>query len=105
VSGALSDRTGEIDAAITNIASAAKRLNETMQSATAAANMVATVGTDTDKLIQDSRVQLADSTSQLTQLLAETRVMIGNLSRLTGDVDREPTRLFFGDRREGYTPQ
>ena len=46
-----------------------------------------------------------ESTAQLAQLIAQTRSMVDNMSRLSQDLQREPTRLLFGDRREGYTPK
>jgi phospholipid/cholesterol/gamma-HCH transport system substrate-binding protein len=43
--------------------------------------------------------------AQLTQVLAQTRALIASLTRLSQDLEREPSRLIYGDRREGYTPQ
>jgi len=43
--------------------------------------------------------------AQLTQMLAQTRALVASLTRLSQDLEREPTKLIYGDRREGYTPQ
>lgn len=43
--------------------------------------------------------------AQLTQMLAQTRALVASLTRLSQDLEREPSRLIYGDRREGYTPQ
>jgi phospholipid/cholesterol/gamma-HCH transport system substrate-binding protein len=43
--------------------------------------------------------------AQLTQMLAQTRALIASLTRLSQDLEREPSRLLYGDRREGYTPR
>jgi len=38
-------------------------------------------------------------------LVAETRQFISGLSRLASQLERDPQRLLFGDRREGYQPK
>ncbi|HUI35297.1 MAG TPA: MlaD family protein [Stellaceae bacterium] len=38
-------------------------------------------------------------------LIGETRQFIAGLSRLAAQLERDPTRLLFGDRREGYQPK
>jgi phospholipid/cholesterol/gamma-HCH transport system substrate-binding protein len=51
------------------------------------------------------RVVNGQGVAQLTQMLAQTRALIASLTRLSQDLEREPSRLLYGDRREGYTPQ
>ncbi len=41
----------------------------------------------------------------LGSLVAEARQFISGLSRLTAGIERDPSRVLFGDRREGYKPQ
>jgi len=38
-------------------------------------------------------------------LIAEVRQFVSGLSRLASQLERDPTRLLFGDRREGYQPK
>jgi phospholipid/cholesterol/gamma-HCH transport system substrate-binding protein len=38
-------------------------------------------------------------------LIGETRHFISGLVRLTGQLEHDPSRLIFGDRREGYQPK
>jgi phospholipid/cholesterol/gamma-HCH transport system substrate-binding protein len=38
-------------------------------------------------------------------LIAEFRQFVSGLSRLSSQLERDPTRLLFGDRREGYQPK
>jgi phospholipid/cholesterol/gamma-HCH transport system substrate-binding protein len=38
-------------------------------------------------------------------LIGETRQFISGLSRLAAQLEHDPTRLLFGDRREGYKPK
>jgi hypothetical protein len=35
----------------------------------------------------------------------EVRQFISGLSRLVSELERDPTRVIFGDRREGYHPK
>ena len=48
-----------------------------------------------------SRGTLAD----VGELVAEARQLIAGLARLAGSLERDPSRVLFGDRREGYRPQ
>jgi len=38
-------------------------------------------------------------------LIGEARQFVSGLSRLASQIERDPTRLLFGDRREGYQPK
>lgn len=38
-------------------------------------------------------------------LVAETRQAVAGVNRLAGELERDPSRVLFGDRREGYRPQ
>jgi phospholipid/cholesterol/gamma-HCH transport system substrate-binding protein len=38
-------------------------------------------------------------------LISEARQFVSGLSRLASQIERDPTRLLFGDRREGYQPK
>jgi len=51
------------------------------------------------------RVLNGQGVAQLTQMLAQTRALVASLTRLSQDLEREPSKLIYGDRREGYTPQ
>ncbi|HEV2187059.1 MAG TPA: MlaD family protein [Stellaceae bacterium] len=41
----------------------------------------------------------------IDSLVGELRQFISGLSRLAAQLERDPTRLLFGDRREGYQPK
>jgi phospholipid/cholesterol/gamma-HCH transport system substrate-binding protein len=41
----------------------------------------------------------------IDSLVSEARQFISGLSRLAAQFERDPTRLLFGDRREGYQPK
>jgi phospholipid/cholesterol/gamma-HCH transport system substrate-binding protein len=58
---------------------------------------------DVDKLSGDIDTQV--NGTRIDQVLAQTREMLKSLTRLSDELQREPTRLLYGDRRKGYTPQ
>ena len=43
--------------------------------------------------------------SDVGSLVGEVRQLVAGLNRLTGQLERDPTRVLFGDRREGYRPR
>jgi phospholipid/cholesterol/gamma-HCH transport system substrate-binding protein len=63
-----------------------------------------------DGLVQENRPPLHDFTqnglNQLSQLVVDARALVGNLNRITDELERDPPRFLFGaDRREGYQPR
>jgi phospholipid/cholesterol/gamma-HCH transport system substrate-binding protein len=87
---------GAARGALESIDQASKKLNK--------------LSTDLDGLVQETRPPLRDFNQrglvQLNQLLTDTRTLVGELTRLTEEIERDPTRFFFGDnRREGYQPK
>jgi phospholipid/cholesterol/gamma-HCH transport system substrate-binding protein len=59
--------------------------------------------------VQDMRPGLA-AFSQRTlgdvgSLVAEARQLVSGLSRAAAEIERDPSRVLFGDRREGYRPR
>jgi phospholipid/cholesterol/gamma-HCH transport system substrate-binding protein len=59
--------------------------------------------------VQDVRPGLRNFSTQtlgdIGNLIGETRQLISGLSRLTTGIERDPSRILFGDRREGYRPK
>jgi phospholipid/cholesterol/gamma-HCH transport system substrate-binding protein len=90
------------------LVSADKALTSVETVVTAANSAIATADTTIQKiggLSDDARkVVNGQGVAQLTQMLAQTRALIASLTRLSQDLEREPHRLLYGDRREGYTP-
>jgi phospholipid/cholesterol/gamma-HCH transport system substrate-binding protein len=71
---------------------------------------------DLDKLskgvnvvVQDARPGLRTfsqhTLADIDGLVGEVRQLVSGLSRFAGQLERDPTRLLFGDRREGYKPK
>jgi phospholipid/cholesterol/gamma-HCH transport system substrate-binding protein len=62
-----------------------------------------------NSMVQEDRAPLkafADNgLAQFQQLTLDTRALVAELSRTVNGLDRDPSRLLYGDRREGYRPQ
>jgi phospholipid/cholesterol/gamma-HCH transport system substrate-binding protein len=61
------------------------------------------------QLLQENRPGLREFTqgtlNQVSNLMSDMQRLIAGLSRFVSSVERDPGRLLFGDRREGYRPQ
>ena len=82
--------------AIQNTAGA---LQATSENATVTVQKVGQLSDDADKVIN------GQATAQFTQLMAQTRALIASVTKLSNDLERQPTKLLFGDQRQGYTPK
>jgi len=62
-----------------------------------------------DAVVQDNRGAIRDFTqgglSQAQQLITESRALVVELTRVADQLERDPARFLFGDRREGYRPR
>ena len=92
----------DLNQVIANLNDLTKKLNQiTDQTNAALRNMNAAV--------QENRAPLKDFTQnglqQFQQLAVDMRSLVAELSRTINSLDRDPSRLIYGDRREGYRPQ
>ncbi len=81
-----------IDRAVDSIQTASDTANVTVQK-------VGHLADDTDKVVNGQGI------TQFTLLMAQTRALVASVTRLSNDLEREPTKLLFGDQRQGYTPK
>jgi len=62
-----------------------------------------------DAIVQENRPALKEFSQrglgEFSQLLADSRALVASLTRLTAEIERDPARFFFSDRREGYRPR
>ena len=60
-------------------------------------------------LVRDNRAPLKDFTQngldELRQLLAQTSTLVATMTRTMNSIERDPSLLLYGDRRQGYRPQ
>jgi phospholipid/cholesterol/gamma-HCH transport system substrate-binding protein len=63
-----------------------------------------------DALVQENRAPLHDfltrGLAEASALLVDARGLVASVSRVAGEIERDPTRFFFNsNRREGYQPR
>jgi len=87
------------DRALSSVDGAVGTLKTTLTTADTTVQKIGKLSDDADRVVNGQGV------AQLTQMLAQTRALIASLTRLSQDLEREPTKLLFGDKREGYTPK
>jgi phospholipid/cholesterol/gamma-HCH transport system substrate-binding protein len=95
----LANDGAEIDALIKNLHQVSANLGPTLKDTDAALNKFGKFSDDADGFIN------GEGLSQLGDLLREARGLVGSLTRLSNELDRQPTQLLFGDRHKGYTPK
>jgi len=62
-----------------------------------------------DAMLQENRPGLKDFTqgglNDLHALISDARVLVAGLTRVVAEIERDPTRFLFGEKREGYKPK
>lgn len=111
--GVLQRHSADIDATLSNLATGTQKLNAslddmqktlghvdlTVVDARVAVNRIGKLADDSDKFVT------GDGLAQFGQLVGDARRLVESLTRLTDKLNRQPTQLLFGDRRQGYTPK
>jgi phospholipid/cholesterol/gamma-HCH transport system substrate-binding protein len=87
------------DHALSAIDHAADSFGTASKSADATVQKVGRLSDDADKVVNGQAV------TQLAELMAQARALVTSMTRLSDDLERQPTKLLFGDQRKGYTPQ
>jgi phospholipid/cholesterol/gamma-HCH transport system substrate-binding protein len=68
-----------------------------------------TVSGHIDALIQENRPGIRDfmqgGLNDLHALISDARVLVAGMIRVVGEIERDPTRFLFGEKREGYRPR
>jgi phospholipid/cholesterol/gamma-HCH transport system substrate-binding protein len=97
--GTLARRSGEIDTTLTDLSKASKALPGAVADADVSAKKFGQLSADADDFVK------SDGIAQLSALLADTRRLVISVNKLSDELNRQPTKLLFGDRRKGYTPK
>ena len=102
---AIAKRSADIDATIKNanvatadLRDASTSLKPTLDHVDVTVNKFGKVADDADAFIN------GDGLAQLSSLIGEMRRLVTSLTRFSDQLNREPTKLLFGDRRKGYDP-
>ena len=113
LTGNINKHSADIDATLSGLTTTVKQLNTTLASADQAAKNMATLGSDASEAVKKVNMLTTDAddvlkkgaVAQLDELIVKTRGLVTSLTRLSEDLERQPTKLLFGDRRQGYMPQ
>jgi phospholipid/cholesterol/gamma-HCH transport system substrate-binding protein len=102
----IAKRSGDIDAtlrnaneAVVNLRDASVDLKPTLADADVMMKKYGKVADDADAFIN------GDGLAQLSDLIGETRLLVTNLNKFSEQLNRDPSKLLFGDRRKGYEPK
>jgi phospholipid/cholesterol/gamma-HCH transport system substrate-binding protein len=122
-SASLAASSGNLDRLFADSAADAKELRQTIASMTAAVQRAdvaiqridgvaadtSTTLRDVDKLVKDNQAPLRDFTQnglgEFRQLVGRTESLITAMTRAADALERDPSSLIYGDRRQGYRPQ
>ena len=85
--------------AVANLDQASRDLRPTIEHVDLTVQKYGKVADDADAFIH------GDGLAQLSDLIGESRRLVGNLSQFSDQLNRQPTGLLFGDRRKGYEPK
>jgi phospholipid/cholesterol/gamma-HCH transport system substrate-binding protein len=103
---AIAKRSADIDATIknasvatANLRDASASLKPTLDHVDVTVNKFSKVADDADTFLK------GDALGQLSNLIGEMRRLVTSLTRFSDQLNREPTKLLFGDRRKGYEPK
>lgn len=102
----LAKRSDDIDStlrnanqATANLRDASADLKPMIADANATVKKYGKMADDADAFIN------GDGLAQLSDLISETRRLVAGLTKFSDQLNRDPTKLIFGDRRKGYEPK
>ncbi len=95
----LANRSQDIDKTLRYTSAASEQLQPTIQEAKASIERFNKLTEHANQFVSGPAV------AQIGDMIADMRRLTDSLNKLSSDLDKEPTRLFFGDRREGYRPR
>lgn len=99
----IAELTGGLNSKIGPIADGAQDIVGDVQKAVRGFNRVAS---QLELVVDENRDSIRDFSSgglyELSQFIAEGRVLISALTRLSAQIERDPARFFFGDNQKGF---
>jgi phospholipid/cholesterol/gamma-HCH transport system substrate-binding protein len=94
----LANRSGDIEETLANLNQASKSLPAVVADADTSVKKFGKLSEDADQFVR------GEGLAQLAGLIADTRRTVVSLNKFSNQLNRQPTKLIFGDRRKGYTP-
>jgi phospholipid/cholesterol/gamma-HCH transport system substrate-binding protein len=99
-------RSADIDATIANANKTMANLDQASQGIKPALDQVDVTVQKYGKVADDADAFIhGDGLAQLADLIGEARRLVSSLDQFTDQLNRQPTKLLFGDRRKGYEPK
>jgi phospholipid/cholesterol/gamma-HCH transport system substrate-binding protein len=99
-------RSADIDATIANANKAMANLSDATNGLRPALTQVDLTVQKYGKVADDADAFInGDGLAQLSDLIGEMRRLVANLTQVSDQLNRQPTKLLFGDRRKGYEPK
>jgi phospholipid/cholesterol/gamma-HCH transport system substrate-binding protein len=99
-------RSADIDATVANANKAMANLSEASNNLRPALDRVDLTVQKYGKVADDADAFInGDGLAQLSDLIGEMRRLVANLTQASDQLNRQPTKLLFGDRRKGYEPK
>lgn len=95
----LAQRSDDVDAALKNLRSATGKLGPVLDDVDEDANQLGKLSRDADSVVKSPAL------AQISDLASDMKKLLASLTRLSDELDRQPTKLLFGDRRKGYAPK
>jgi phospholipid/cholesterol/gamma-HCH transport system substrate-binding protein len=98
-----------VDGALTDLQKTLVSANAIVNDLTTTAKALNTTIGHLDGLLQENRPGLRDFTqgglNDLHALISDARTLVAGLIRFLDEIERDPTRFLFGEKREGYKPK
>lgn len=105
ITSTIARRSGDIDAILKNTNEATANFNKASTSIQPTMDELNKTVTKFGKVADDADAFITgDGLAQLSNLIGDLRRLTNNLDRFTEGLNREPTSILFGDRRKGYDP-
>jgi phospholipid/cholesterol/gamma-HCH transport system substrate-binding protein len=102
----LAKRSDDIDATLRNANEATANLRDASQNLKPVIADADVTLKKYDKVADDADAFInGDGLAQLSDLISDTRRLVANLNKFTEQLDRDPSKILFGDRRKGYEPK
>ncbi len=114
--GALAAHSDDVGKILAEGATDAKQLQQLLDSLQQASNQLKQAGADAgttfkslNGLVNENREPLKQFTQtglvEFQQLMTDMRSLVARLGRTVDGLDRDPSRLLYGDQRQGYSPK
>lgn len=102
----LAKHSADIDAILHNANQASAQLRDASQDLKPTIAEADTTMKKYGKVADDADAFInGDGLAQLADLLSETRRLVASLTKFSDQLNRDPSKLLFGDRRKGYEPK